>query len=190
MENELAVGHWIRVQTKETSYFGVVTFLGWRTITIKTRDDQMHSIPNSMVFQYVLTNFSARGGYTRIWIPFEVNTRADLSHVIEELGSAVSAAAARLEDVDTSRPIRVICQEIESESAEMAVQVFYKAASSSDELKTVVLSAVNEVLIRENALPSTRIDINRTINLAAEVAPAVETPLAWKATPNIKGSVA
>jgi branched-chain amino acid transport system substrate-binding protein len=190
MENELAVGHWIRVQTKETSYFGVVTFLGWRTITIRTRDDQMHAIPNSMVFQYVLTNFSARGGYTRIWIPFEVNTRADLSHVIDELGSAVSAAVARLEDVDTSRPIRVICQEIESDSAEMAVQVFYKAASSPDELKTVVLSAVNEVLIRENALPSTRIDINRTINLAAEVAPTVETPDVWRAQSNMKGSVA
>ncbi len=177
MEGELAVGHWIRLQTKETSYFGVVTFLGWRTITIKTRDDQVHSIPNSMVFQYVLTNFSARGGYTRIWVPFEVNTRADLSHVIDELASAVSAAVARLSDVDSSRPIRVVCQEIESESVEMAVQVFYKAASSSDELKTVVLSAVNEVLLRENALPSTQIDINRNIPLTVGNA-AAETPAA------------
>jgi hypothetical protein len=78
--------------------------------------------------------------------------------------------------VDTSRPIKVVCQDIEADSVEMAVQVFYKAASSSDELKTVVLSAVNEVLIRENALPSTRVDLNRSIDLAAQAALVHDTP--------------
>jgi len=79
VEQSLKVGHWILLRTKEQTLHGVIEVMGWRNVRMRSRDDQIHFVPNSLIFQTILTNFSMMKGYTRVEIPFEVSSRADLS---------------------------------------------------------------------------------------------------------------
>jgi potassium-dependent mechanosensitive channel len=160
MEETLKIGHWIMLKTREQTLHGVIEELGWRNVRMRSRDDQVHFIPNSLLFHNVISNFSTMSGFTRVSIPFEVSSNTDLGLVIERVSLRVSELLTGDPDVDVTRPIRVICTEIESDKVEMTAQVFYRAEKSFDTLSTRVLKAVSETVQSMGAMPVHRISLN------------------------------
>jgi len=162
MENSLKIGHWILVRTREQSLHGVIEEMGWRNVRMRSRDDQVHFLPNSLLFQTVITNFSLMKGYTRVEIPFEVSSRADLGRVIEEVSLCVAMLLADDPGVDNSRPIRLVCMEIEADTVEVVTQIFFRADSSVDTLSTRVLQTVSETLLTLDAMPVHRVSLGHS----------------------------
>jgi len=102
-----------------------------------------------------------RDGYTRIEIPFEVSSSANLSDLVERVAQEVTDVLLNDPGVDPNRAVRVICVNFEADSAQMAAQVFYRADASEDSLKTRVLQTVSTVLRRHDALPTMKIALGR-----------------------------
>jgi small-conductance mechanosensitive channel/ABC-type branched-subunit amino acid transport system substrate-binding protein len=162
IEGEPKIGEWVMVRGPGgKSIYGMVEHLGWRTVRIRSRDDQIHFVPNSTIVQHTLSNFSMRDGYTRIEIPFEVSSSANLSDLVERVAQEVTEVLVNDPGVDPNRAVRVICVNFEADSAEMAAQVFYRADASEDSLKTRVLQTVSTVLRRHDALPTMKIALGR-----------------------------
>lgn len=161
IERSIRLGDWVHFRTRDSSVDGVVEELGWRAVRVRSRDDEIHFVPNSVVFQHVVTNRSLRGGYSRVDIPFEISSAVDLQRVIEAVTKAVAAELATDEGVDPSKPIRVICNEIDSDKAEAVAQVFYRADRSLDTLSTKVLQSVSAVLLKLDAMPVRQVALNR-----------------------------
>ena len=162
IEGEPKVGEWVMVRgSGGKSIYGMVEQLGWRTVRIRSRDDQVHFVPNSTIVQHTLSNYSMRDGYTRIEIPFEVSSNANLSELVERVAQEVTDVLLNDPGVDPKRSVRVICVNFEAESAEMAAQVFYRSDASEDSLKTRVLQTVSNVLRRHDALPKMQIALGR-----------------------------
>ena len=160
VEQSLKVGHWILLRTKEQTLHGVIEVMGWRNVRMRSRDDQIHFVPNSLIFQTILTNFSMMKGYTRVEIPFEVSSRADLGRVIEQVSQRVSELLAGDPSIDNSRPITLVCTEIEADTVEVVAQIYHRADSSFDALSTRVLQKVSETLLALDAMPVHKISLN------------------------------
>ena len=161
MDQSLKVGHWILVKTRDVQLHGVIEDMSWRNVRMRSRDDQIHFVPNSLLFQTVVTNFSIMRGFTRVEIPFEVSSRTDLSRVIEQVSQRVSELLAGDPSVDDSRPIQLVCTEIEADTVEVVAQVFHHADSSFDTLSTRVLQRVSETLLALDAMPVHKVSLNR-----------------------------
>ena len=161
MERSLRVGDWVHLKTRESSVDGVVEQLGWRAVQVRSRDDEIHFVPNSLVFQHVVSNRSLSGGYTRIDIPFEISSAVELSRVLDAVTAAVADVLSKDEHVDASKPIRVICTEIDSDKAQAMAQVSYRADRSLEGLSTKVLQTVSAVLLKLDAMPVRQVALNR-----------------------------
>jgi small-conductance mechanosensitive channel len=140
---------------------GMVEHLGWRAVQVRSRDDEIHFVPNSLVFQHVVSNRSLSGGYTRIDIPFEISSTVELSRVLDAVTAAVADVLSKDEHVDASKPIRVICTEIDSDKAQAIAQVSYSADRSVEGLSTKVLQTVSAVLLKLDAMPVRQVALNR-----------------------------
>ena len=148
------VGHW--VMTKSTSgspLYGVIEALGWRSVRLRSRDDQVHFVPNSMIVTNTLSNFSMNQGFTRAVVPFEVSSSADLQAIVEIVAQGVSAALSNDPGVNHNRPIQIVCTDLEGGNVEMEAQVFYRSDMSLDSLRTRVLQTVSSILQHHDALP-------------------------------------
>lgn len=148
------VGHWVMTKsTSGSSLYGVVEALGWRTVRLRSRDDQVHFVPNSMIVTNTLSNFSMNQGFTRAVVPFEVSSSADLQAIVEIVAQGVSAALSNDPGVNHNRPIQIVCTDLEGGNVEMEAQVFYRADMSLDSLRTRVLQTVSSILQHHDALP-------------------------------------
>jgi len=148
------VGQWVMTKsTSGSSLYGVVEDLGWRTVRLRSRDDQVHFVPNSMIVTNTLSNFSMNQGFTRAVVPFEVSSGTDLQAIVEIVAQGVSAALANDPGVNHNRPIQIVCTDLEGGNVEMEAQVFYRADMSLDSLRTRVLQTVSAILQHHDALP-------------------------------------
>ncbi|QWD77222.1 ABC transporter substrate-binding protein [Polynucleobacter sp. MWH-Svant-W18] len=153
LEGAIKPGDWVHINAKDHNIDGMVEELGWRNVRIHSRDGLVHFIPNSILIQQTVSNASSNGGYERLEIPFEISPRANLKQINEMITFALADLLGNNPFVDHSRPIRIVCEEIESRGVEMHVQVFYRSDQSADQLSTIVLELVNRVLHEHNALP-------------------------------------
>ena len=151
-DQNVAVGQWITFKTKDRNLSGRVEELGWRFVTIRSRDHQAHYIPNSIFATQILSNLSNDQGYIRIEIPFLMSARANANHIFLILTEALEPQLRELPDVDQSRPVRLLLDGLQEESVRCVVQVFYSPAVSTDFLKTTVLEITRQVLVKEGAL--------------------------------------
>jgi len=154
VDSAVKVGDWIHIKTGQQNLYGKIEQLGWRNVRIHSRDDMVHFIPNSILLKYVLSNASLKGGFTRFDVKFEINASSNLESVISEVSEGVSNLLAHNEYVDQTKPIRIVCEEVNSNGAKMIAQMYYRADQSRDNLKTKVLEVVNELLRKANASPA------------------------------------
>ena len=97
-------------------------------------------------------------------IPFAANSTADLQQLIGIVTLAIEGSLKDDPYLDHSRSIRVICDEIEADGAQLEAQIFYRSDQSRDQLSTTVLKLVNGLLREHNALPSMAISLKERLN--------------------------
>jgi len=154
VDSAVKVGDWIHIRTGQQNLYGQIEELGWRNVRIHSRDDMVHFIPNSILLKYVLSNASLTGGFIRFDVKFEINASANLERVIKEVSEGIAVLLANNEDVDQSKAIRIVCEEVSANGAKMIAQIYYRVDQSRDKLKTQVLEKVNTILKNENASPA------------------------------------
>jgi small-conductance mechanosensitive channel len=153
LEGVIKPGDWVHINAKDHNTDGMVEELGWRNVRIHSRDGLVHFIPNSIFIQQTISNASSNGGFERVKIRFEVSPKANLEKINRIITAAIANLLANNPFVDNTRPIRIVCKEMESKGVEMHVQIFYRADQSEDQLSTAVLELVNRLLRENNALP-------------------------------------
>ena len=151
-DENMRVGQWITLRAKDQNLTGVVLELGWRFVTIRSRNDQVHYIPNSIFATQILSNMSNNNGYTRIEVPFLMSARADINVVFPKLVEAVSLKLANDTSVDHSRPFRIVIDGLEDECIKCLVQIYYSPEVGTDTLRTRVLEEIRLVLVKEDSL--------------------------------------
>ncbi len=151
-DQNVAVGQWINFKTRDRNLSGVVEMLGWRFVTLRSRDQQAHFIPNSIFATQILSNLSNDQGYIRIEIPFLMSAKADVNRLFMTLVEALKEPLLNVPHVDHSRPVKVLLDGLQEGSVRCVVQVFYSPEVSTDLLKTTVLEVVRRVLVQEDAL--------------------------------------
>ena len=159
LEGAVKPGDWIYIVSEKHELSGKVEELGWRNVRIHSRDGLVHFIPNSVFIQKAVANSSIDGGYPRVDIKFEISASANLAQIIELCTITLNNALVNDIFVAPSHSIRVICTEIDSEGAELEVQVRYRADQSRDALSTKVLEICNQVARQNNAVPNMYITI-------------------------------
>ncbi len=153
-DQNVAVGQWINFKTRDRNLSGVVEMLGWRFVTLRSRDQQAHYIPNSIFATQILSNLSNDQGYIRIEIPFLMSAKAEVDRLFLILVEALKQPLEQVPDVDHARPVKVLLDGLQEGSVRCVVQVFYSPQVSTDLLKTTVLEVVRQVLVKEDALSS------------------------------------
>jgi len=164
LEGAIKPGDWVLINAKDHNIDGMVEELGWRNVRIHSRDGLVHFIPNSVLIQQTVSNASSDGGFSRVEIPFEVSTSANLEQLIESIRLAVIDLLKDNAFVDHARSIRIICEEIEADGVQLEAHIFYRADQSKDSLSTTVLELVNRILREQNALPFMSIAVRERSN--------------------------
>ena len=164
LEGVIKPGDWIHINAKDHDTDGMVEELGWRNVRIHSRDGLVHFIPNSIFIQQTISNASSNGGFERLEIPFEISPKANLEEINRIITTALANLLANNPFVDHTRPIRLVCEEIESQGVEMHAQIFYRSDQSEDQLSTAVLELVNRLLRENNALPFMAVEFSNQLN--------------------------
>ena len=84
---------------------------------------------------------------------FGISPTANLQQINEIITASIGEMLTDNPFVDHTKPIRTVCEEIESSGVQLNVQIFYRADQSSDQLTTIVLELVNRLLREQHALP-------------------------------------
>jgi small-conductance mechanosensitive channel/ABC-type branched-subunit amino acid transport system substrate-binding protein len=155
-DGNLTTGQYISVRARERTIQGAVVSFGWRYILVRSRDDQVHFIPNSVLATQILSNMSMLRGFMRIEVPFIMAADADADAVIAIVTAAVEDEIANDKNVDHSRSVRIIISSLEAEKLGCIVQIFYEAKQSADSLRSRVLRVVRDTLAREGGLSRQR----------------------------------
>jgi hypothetical protein len=153
LEGAIKPGDWVHINAQDHNIDGVIEELGWRNVRIHSRDGLVHFIPNSILIQKAVSNASSSGGYERVEIPFEISPTVNLQLVNEVITAGIGDLLIDNPFVDHTKPIRTVCEQIESSGVQLNVQIFYRADQSADNLSTIVLELVNRLLREQNALP-------------------------------------
>ena len=150
-DGHLATGQWVSIRARDRNIFGVVQALGWRYLMIRSRDEQVHFVPNSIVATQILSNLSLGDGFSRVEIPFVMSAASDVPEILPLILDAVENALKANPAVGHQRPKRVVVGELEDDRLRCIVQVYFKPSQSVDALKTEVLQAVQSVLSAQQA---------------------------------------
>jgi len=153
LEGAIKPGDWVHINAQDHNIDGVIEELGWRNVRIHSRDGLVHFIPNSVLIQKTVSNASSSGGYERVQISFGVSPTANLQQINEIITASIGELLIDNPFVDHTKPIRTVCEKIESRGVQLSVQIFYRADQSADLLSTIVLELVNRLLREQEALP-------------------------------------
>ena len=145
-DQNVRVGQWVNVRTRDRMITGKIEEWGWRQTRIRSRDNQTHLVPNSALATQILSNLSLADGFTRLDIPFFMSARADGDKILPILTENVSRTLVDNSAVDHSRPVRVVIESLEGERIRCLVQVFYSTEQSTDLLRSTVLETVRAAL--------------------------------------------
>lgn len=87
LERPFGIGDWVKVGNYKE---GQILDITWRTTRLKTRDDSILSIPNSVASESVIHNFHFPNDHYRLWF----NVYVDSSHAPEKIKNILFAAVS------------------------------------------------------------------------------------------------
>ncbi len=150
--HSLEIGQYLTFRARDRNVSGVIEALGWRFVTVRSRDDVVHMVPNSQVATQVLSHMSLRQGFTRLEVPFSMSAHANVAHVLALVTRVVESSVSTMDVVDHARRPKVLVSGLEDDRLGCMVQLFYAADQGTDTVRAVVLRAVHNVLVSQDAL--------------------------------------
>ncbi|MBK9952984.1 MAG: mechanosensitive ion channel [Candidatus Competibacteraceae bacterium] len=165
LEQPFALSQWIGIATRwHGRLFGRVEELNWRTTRLWTRDNNLVVIPNSIISNAAITNYSRPTYPSRMEIPVVLEFSVPVEHaqqVLEESARQAVMTGAVLGE----QPIRIVVDTLESYGVRYKIQVYHHPEIVSPEVvKTAVNRAVMTRLQAEGlkvALPLEPLGIRR-----------------------------
>lgn len=165
LEQPFALSQWIGIATRwHGRQFGRVEELNWRTTRLWTRDNNLVVIPNSIISNAVITNYSRPTYPSRMEIPVVLEFSVPVERaqqVLEESARQAVMTGAVLGE----QPIRAVVDTLESYGVRYKIQVYHHPEIVSPEVvKTAVNRAVMTRLQAEGlkvALPLEPLGIRR-----------------------------
>ncbi|MCP5197465.1 MAG: ABC transporter substrate-binding protein [Gammaproteobacteria bacterium] len=166
LERPFTLSQWIGIATRwHGRQFGRVEELNWRTTRVWTRDNNLVVIPNSVISNAVITNYSRPTYPSRMEIPVVLEFSVPVERaqqVLEESARQAVATGALLGE----QPIRAVVDTLESYGVRYKIQVYHHPELVSPEVvKTAVNRAVMSRLQAEGlkvALPPDPLWIRRS----------------------------
>jgi small-conductance mechanosensitive channel/CRP-like cAMP-binding protein len=74
VDNSYKIGDWVQIHSRNpVEYIGCIIEINWRTTRIKTTDNNTIVVPNSIIGQSVVTNFSVPGSLSRFELFFNLD---------------------------------------------------------------------------------------------------------------------
>jgi len=144
LERPFTLSQWIGIATRWYGrQFGRVEELNWRTTRIWTRDNNLVVIPNSVISNAVITNYSRPTYPSRMEIPVVLEFSVPVERaqqVLENSVRQVVATGVLLAD----QPIRVVVDTLESYGVRYKLQVYHHPERVSPEM---VKTAVNRAIM-------------------------------------------
>jgi len=149
IERPFQVGHWINVTSRLSgSTFGRVTELNWRTTRIWTRDNDMEVIPNSVMSQARLTNYSAPSKPSRLKLAVVLDFSVPVEQALPTLLQAARQVSTEPGMLTEPSPMAVVDGAAEY-GITYKVQVHHDHdLASSDAARTRTMRAVQQHLTR------------------------------------------
>ena len=165
LEQPFALSQWIGIATRwHGRQFGRVEELNWRTTRLWTRDNNLVVIPNSIISNAAITNYSRPTYPSRMEIPVVLEFSVPVERaqqVLEESARQAVMTGAVLGE----QPIRAVVDTLESYGVRYKIQVYHHPEIVSPEVvKTAVNRAVMTRLQAEGlkvALPLEPLGIRR-----------------------------
>ncbi len=168
LEQPFALSQWIGIATRwHGRLFGRVEELNWRTTRLWTRDNNLVVIPNSIISNAAITNYSRPTYPSRMEIPVVLEFSVPVERaqqVLEESARQAVMTGAVLGE----QPIRIVVDTLESYGVRYKIQVYHHPEIVSPEVvKTAVNRAVMTRLQAEGlkvALPLEPLGIRRRVD--------------------------
>ncbi len=154
-DNSMRIGQWVTVRTRDRVISGRLDDWGWRFACIRSRDDEVHFVPNGLIATQILSNMSLHNGYTRLQVPFTMSATVDTAALVPRIHESVAKAMGGNDTVDHSRPIRVVLSGLEGHRVHGLVMLYYLAEFGTDSARSAVLEAVRKALHDAGALDRT-----------------------------------
>jgi small-conductance mechanosensitive channel/CRP-like cAMP-binding protein len=93
VDNSYRIGDWVHVHARNrVDYIGCILEINWRTTRLKTTDNNVIIIPNSVIGQSVVTNFSSPSAISRFELDFCFDVDLPSERVIRVLLAGVKGA--------------------------------------------------------------------------------------------------
>ena len=154
MDGHVKLGNWVQIRARERIIHGQVTSWGWRQVTIKSRDNQIHFVPNSAFATQVLSNLTPKDGYVRLEVFFLAATRAPIAEMNTLLAQRLPLILREQgHAIDWGRGVRVFEQGLEGYVTRCAVQFFFANDQGTDWVRSAVLEAARSLLVEFDAVP-------------------------------------
>ncbi len=97
VDNSYKIGDWVHVHSRNRAeYIGCILEINWRTTRVKTTDNNVIIIPNSIIGQSIVTNFSSPGEISRFELYFYFDASLSSNRVIRVLLAGVKGAISPL----------------------------------------------------------------------------------------------
>jgi len=154
MDGHVKIGNWVQIRARERVIHGQVTAWGWRQVTVKSRDNQIHFVPNSAFATQVLSNLTPEDGYVRLEVFFLAATRAPVAEMNDLLALRLPAVLREQDHaIDWARGLRVFEHSLEGEVTRCVVQFFFANDQGTDGVRSAVLEVARGVLVEFEAVP-------------------------------------
>lgn len=93
VDNSYKIGDWVHVHSRNRAeYIGCILEINWRTTRVQTTDNNVIIIPNSIIGQSIVTNFSSPGEISRFELYFYFDANLPSARVIRVLLAGVKGA--------------------------------------------------------------------------------------------------
>ncbi|WP_218673799.1 mechanosensitive ion channel family protein [Candidatus Entotheonella palauensis] len=95
VDNSYKIGDWVHVHSRNrVDYIGCILEINWRTTRLKTTDNNVIIIPNSLIGQSIVTNFSSPSDISRFELCFCFDADLPSERVIRVLLAGVKGAVS------------------------------------------------------------------------------------------------
>ena len=101
------IGDWVMVHGRrpfpEENVIGCILEINWRTTRLRTTDNNLVMVPNSVMGQKIITNFMVPGERSRFRLPFTLDFSVPPERALRVLEAAVRSAQGVLEEPKAPR---------------------------------------------------------------------------------------
>jgi small-conductance mechanosensitive channel len=156
IDRPFRIGDRIEIQGKNT--WGDVTDIGARTTRIRTRNNVMVIVPNSVIGKNQVINFTYPDPRFRTEVEFQLDYKEDLNHIRRVVVEGVRSVEGVIED----EPVDALFRDFGHSTIIFRVRWWIDSYSDtyiiSDKVNSAILDALNEAGI-EVAYPSKKLEV-------------------------------